>query len=359
MAGRILFVLNPALGWKTYARQLTRVLEQRTDVAAEVLLLEPSAWRRTLKHHDMGWKDRLVRHVDPISAYRGWLGRTIREEIRRRSPSVIHFAAHLPSAAAAFAHPSIPFTVALDCTRFNMSAHHGKPVWSGRELDREAGLLRRAARLYPMSRWAAASLEQDCGIPEERIEVMPPSLDLAQFGSPAPSGGRPKVLFIGNDFHRKGGDRLRRWVTEPLAGTCELHIVSQDPQARVGGDGVVHHGRVEHAELMGRLMPRMDIFCLPTRSDMSPQVLTEAAAAGLPTVASDLGGIPDLVLHGQTGYLVPPSNEGAFVARLRELIGSPDLRQQMGAAASAHARDRFDASRNYNRLIDDLVGIAG
>lgn len=359
MSSRLLFVLNPALGWKTYAKQLTRVLERRPEVSAHVMLLRPSPWRRTLKHHDMGWKDHLLRHVDPISAYDGWLGRSIRDEIRRLDPRAIHFAAHLPSAAAAFSGIPVPFSVALDCTRFNMNAHHGKAVWSDRELGREADLLGRAARLYPMSRWAAGSLEQDCGVPDQRIRVMPPSTDLGEFTAPVQAGGRPKILFIGNDFLRKGGDRLHRWVTGPLAGSCELHIVSQDPKARVEGENVVHHGRVDHAELMGRLMPRMDIFCLPTRSDMSPQVLTEAAAAGLPTVASDLGGIGDLVLHGRTGFVVPPSDDGAFVARLRELIASPDLRREMSAAARDHARSHLDASRNYDALIDDLIELAG
>ena len=127
----------------------------------------------------------------------------------------------------------------------------------------------------------------------------------------------------------------------------------------MGGDSVVHHGRVDHAELIGKLMPSMDIFCLPTRSDMSPHVLVEAAAAGLPTVASDLGGIPDLVLDGRSGFLVPHHDDAAFVARLRQLIAAPELRRAMGAAAREHALMSFDATRNYNAVIDDLVELAG
>jgi len=360
MSPRLLFVLNPFLGWRTYGRQLTRVLEQREDLAPRILVLHSPNWQRTfIKRHNMGRLDRLVRQIDPITAYRSWLGRSIRNEVERYRPQAIHFGPHLPSGATAYADPSIPFTTILDCTRFNMNDFVGEPVWSRSDLRREADLLVRAARVYPMSSWTKASLMSDCAIPEGRIRILPPSIDLAQVGASAPAGGRPKILFIGNDFRRKGGDRLHRWVTGPLAGTCELHIVSEDPEARVGGDNVIHHGRVEHAELLERLMPSMDIFCLPTRSDMSPHVLSEAAAAGLPAVASDLGGIPDLVLHGRTGFVAPPSDDDAFVVRLRELIVSPDLRHEMGSAAMDHARSRFDAATNYNELIDDLVEIAG
>lgn len=360
MSPRLLFVLNPFLGWRTYGRQLTRVLEQRTDVSARILVLRSANWQRTVvKRHNMSRMDRFVRFVDPITAHRFWLGRPIRSEIDRHRPQAIHFGPHLPSGATAYAEPSIPFSTILDCTRFDMNDYMGTEVWSQRELRREADLLGRAARVYPMSSWTAASLRSDCHIPDERIRVLPPSIDLSQVGASATSGGRPKILFIGNDFRRKGGDRLHRWVMGPLAGTCELHIVSEDPDAQVTGDGIIHHGRVEHAELLARLLPSMDIFCLPTRSDMSPHVLAEAAAAGLPAVASDLGGIPDLVLHGRTGFLAPPLDDEAFVARLRELIASPDLRHRMGTAASDHARSHFDANRNYNALIDDLVAIAG
>ena len=360
MTRKLLFVFNSFLGWRTYARQVERVVDQRDDVSAQTLLLPSTIWHRTVvKRHSRNWTDPFTRHVDPISAYEWWLGRRVRAEVEAYRPDVIHFGPHLPAAATATTHPSIPFTVTLDCTRFNMNEYLGRPVWGLRELARETGLLRRASRLYAMSDWAEASLVRDCGIPEDRIRVMPPSIDLRAFGSPNPSKGLPRILFIGNDFQRKGGDRLHRWVTGPLAGTCELHIVSEDPAARVQGDRIVHHGRVEHARLMGELMPAMDIFCLPTRSDMSPHVLVEAAAAGLPSVASGLGGIPDLIIEGRTGFAVPPKDDEAFLAKLRELIASPDRRHNMGAAAAKHARAHFDASRNYNDLIDDLIELAG
>ena len=358
MAVDLLFVLNPILGWKTYARQLTCVLGQRPDVSAEVLVLRPPRWVGVLKHHDRNGKTQLLRRVDPIAAFHGWLGRNVRDKVQRLDVRAIHYGGHLPSAATAYSHPSIPFTVALDSTRFNMNSHHGKTLWSRRALEREADLLQRATRLYPMSQWAAASLTEDCGVLEDRYRVVPPSTDLREFGTPAPSRGRPKILFVGNNFLRKGGDRLHEWVTGPLGGTCELHIVSQDPRARVAGKNVVFHGWVDHAELIGRLMPTMDLFCLPTRSDMSPHVLVEAAAAGLATVASDLGGIPDLVLHGRTGFLVPHHDDEAFVARLRELVAAAELRRTMGAAAKELSLRNFNSFRNFNLLIDDLADLA-
>lgn len=359
-APRVLFVANGILGWKTYSEQLRNVLSGRTDMQFTTY------WRRPrgrsvvfVKRHDAtGQLERLLRRRDPIRAYRGWLGRAIRDEVRRHAPDLVHFASHWPAGAMLGMRDPPPFTVSLDCTRANIEDDFHFGIWNRADLRAEAELLGRAQRLYPMSSWVADSLQRDFGIDETAIRIVPPAQDLRGFAPRVLHDGLPNLIFIGNDFQRKGGRKLVEWVRGPLAGLCHLHIVSAEPLAGLNGPGVTVHGRVEHRRLIADLLPRMDVMCLPTQLDMSPHVLVEAAAAGLPVVASRLGGIPDIVLEGRTGYLVDRHDDDGFVAALRKLIGSAGLRRALGMAALDHARQCFDAARLFNDMGDDIRALA-
>lgn len=354
---KILFVLNKAMGHATYAAHLERVLKNRDDINPNFFSFKQKKYRSILlKKFNMSPRDKIYKKFDPISAYRGVNGAKIRSIVREFQPDIVHFSAHLPAASIAF-EPSMPeFTVTLDCTRACMQRAVPKNVWNAADMAREGELFRRAARLYPWSSWAAASLVDDCGVPKSRIEVMPPSTETSKFtmAHHDKANETPRIVFIGNDFLRKGGDRLHRWATGPLADLCELHIVSGDPDAAVEGPNVVFHGRVPNDALVSTLLPQMDLLCHPTQSDMSAYVAVEASAAGLPCVASTMGGIPDLIAHGETGYLVAPDDEDGFVAALRDLLTAPERRKRMGEAAHARARQRLDASENYNRLVDQF-----
>lgn len=352
---RLLFVANPVLGWRTYSRRLIEVLGRRGDLRTVVLWHRPDRLSaRVLRHHGGG----RPLGIDTILTHRLWLGRGIRRAVRGLAPDLVHFAGHWPAGSIA-AMPGAPgFTMALDATRQNTDAERATPAWTARELAREGALCRAARHLFPMSRWAAESLVADQGVAPERITVAPPAVDRAAFRPPEAHAGPPNVVFIGNDFARKGGARLCAWVEGPLAGACHLHIVSADPAARVRGRHITVHGAVPQAELFGRILPQMDLICLPTRLDMSPNVLAEAAAAGLPAVASRIGGIGELVIDGQTGLLAPAGDDDAFVAALRRLLDSADLRARMRAAAQAHAAAHLDAGRVFGAVADRLAALA-
>lgn len=356
---RILFVANTVLGWSTYAEQFAEVLAARSDVQAEVFRRKPSRlWMQLARRHADAGAKRHLRPFDPIGVHASAMGRDIRAAVARYTPDVVHFAAHWPAGAIAGQADAPPFTLALDATRACLTSDLPLPGWSPAECEAEAQLCRRAAHLFPMSRWAANSLTGDYGIPAGQVTVTPPSLRSGPRNAPLPREDKPQILFIGNDLARKGASRLARWVEGPLQGRCHLHIVSSDRRPPPTGANITFHGRVPHDRLMGELMPRMDLFCLPTRLDMSPFVLVEAAASGLPAVASDLGGIGDLIEHGTTGLLVPPEDEAGFVEGLTRLIDTPDLRHDMGRAAQTRAARCFDAKANFSAVIDRLVKIA-
>lgn len=352
---RLLFVANPMLGWRTYSKRLIAVLGQRSDLRSEVLWHAPDRLSRLfLRHHGGG----RPLGIDNILAHRLWLGHSIRACVTQIAPDLVHFAGHWPAGAVATMSAPPAFCAALDTTRQGTDAERAQPVWRARELLREAALCRAAHHLFPMSRWAAESLITDQGVQPDKVTVAPPAVDLASFHPTQRHDGPPNIVFIGNDFARKGGPRLCNWVEGPLAGTCHLHIVSTDPAARVSGRHITVHGGMPQPQLFAQLLPLMDIFCLPTRLDMSPNVLAEAAAAGLPAVASRVGGIGELVIDGQTGFLAAADDDAAFIASLRCLVGSPELRAQMRAAALRHAAAFLDADRVYGAVSDHLAAIA-
>lgn len=358
---RLSFVLQDALGWGTYRARLEGVLAHREDVEAQVLPVTQSRCDVLFqKRNNMRRRDHLFRRIDPLDAFARRAGRAIRSGLAGFCPEAVHFASHWPAAALAAQPGAAPFTVTLDNTRQGIERDIPRGAWTAADMAREAALLRAAAHVFPMSRWAAGSVIADCGVAPEVVTVMPPSIEVARF-SPAQltrRAGPLRVIFIGNDIARKGGVDLANWIDGPLAGLAELHVVSGDPAAQALSDRATVHGRVPNARLVSELLPSMDVLCLPTRSDMSPQVLAEAAAAGLPTVASRIGGIPDMILEGETGLTVPAGDGAGFVAALTRLAKDRALTARIGTTARAHALETFDATRNFNQLIDRLVALA-
>ncbi len=96
-------------------------------------------------------------------------------------------------------------------------------------------------------------------------------------------------------------------------------------------------------------MRAMDVLAHPSRTESFGQVLIEAFAAGTPVVASDVGGIPEIVTPGQTGELVPAADPGALADAIRKLYDSPELRQEYVAAASVAAQERFTSQLMADR----------
>ena len=96
----------------------------------------------------------------------------------------------------------------------------------------------------------------------------------------------------------------------------------------------------------------LDVLALPSRNEGMGRVLVEAMAAGKPIVASNVGGIPDLVKHGQNGFLVEPGNTQEWSHGIEKLLGSREMRQEMGQKGRAMSRD-FSVERMLEK-IDEL-----
>lgn len=145
------------------------------------------------------------------------------------------------------------------------------------------------------------------------------------------AGRRDSILWIAGGEHEGVERELKR-----LASELEL------------GDRVCFLGSVPPSE-MGALFRRADVFVSATDYEPFGIAFVEAMAAGLPVVATAVGGIPEVVPDGVAGFLVPQGDAVAISQRLGVLIDDAELRERFGRAGAAHAR-RYDIRKNLHRF---------
>ncbi|MEF8873953.1 MAG: glycosyltransferase family 4 protein [Candidatus Thermoplasmatota archaeon] len=122
-------------------------------------------------------------------------------------------------------------------------------------------------------------------------------------------------------------------------------------------DQVEFTGEIEHGELPKHYQ-RGDIFILPSLSEGLSNVLMEAMASGLPIVATEVGGNPELVKDGKGGYLVQPENPSALAEALKSLIEEKDMREKMGEF-NRRCIQRYEQERVLERRAEIFENIAG
>jgi glycosyltransferase involved in cell wall biosynthesis len=114
---------------------------------------------------------------------------------------------------------------------------------------------------------------------------------------------------------------------------------------------------VAQIEDLGPLLGLGDLFLLPSESESFGLAALEALACGVPVIASDVGGLPEVVRHGETGLLVPPRDPAALARAIRALLSDEPRRAAMGLAARLDAATRFQPGPMIARYEELYRGI--
>ncbi len=171
----------------------------------------------------------------------------------------------------------------------------------------------------------------------------------------------PKIIMVARFSKPKDQDTLLKalagladhnWTLE-FAGDGERLGFVKGISKQLGlGDRVNFLG-VKEPEEIEKLISTSDIFVLTSRWEGLPLTIIEAMRAGLPVLASNVGGVPEAVIDGRTGYLVAPGNVEELRVKLRELINSPLQRQLMGKMG----RMRYEKYFTEKQMLDKTVEV--
>jgi glycosyltransferase involved in cell wall biosynthesis len=164
----------------------------------------------------------------------------------------------------------------------------------------------------------------------------------------------PRIVSVGRLHYPKDFFTLVRALAHLAPEPYFALIVGDGPDrlalarelARLGLEGTVRIAG--YRDDVPDLLASADVFVLCSDSEAMPMSVLEAMAAGLPVVASSVGGIPELVVDGETGTLVPPRDERALAAALRSYVGDTRMRRRMGQAGRDRAETLFDLPRFHN-----------
>ena len=325
---RVLVVTTsfPRPGLEFSGRFIAEAVQRLREEGVDVSVLGPSSFRHFGLAGDIG--------VMPAMRRRPWAGpflvASLTRAVRRaaRDADLVH--AHwLPTAAAAF-FARVPYVVTL----------HGTDVALAHRAPRLARtLLRRARGVIAVSN-ALADEARALGAPD--VTVIPNGIALPP--EPGEEESPPYVLYAGRLAPEKG-------IEELVAATDGLRLV-------VAGDGPLRRlipsalGFVPRPEFERLLAGAAAVAC-PSRREGFGVACAEAMSYGRAVVASDVGGLRDLVRDGETGLVVPPRDPEALRAALDRLLADPELRARLGAAAREHVRELCD----WGRITEQTVAV--
>ena len=296
-------------------------------------------------------------------AAHGRTTRSLARELAAYAPDILHIHSYTTHVHGVRAAQRVGIhRVIVSFHDFRLGWHR---IWVCRHLKRHVDrviLLNEAMRqLY----------QEACGYSDEQIYVLPNAVDVERF-SPRPREVRlaaqwnlgPDHFVIGsvgglnrNKGHRFLIEAFSRLL--PHLPQARLLLVGEGRHRRrledlahrlALGDKVVFAG---HQRDTPRWLSLFDVFVQPSVIESDPLAVHEAMAMGLPIVATNRGGLPELLAEGEAGVLVPPGQPGALAEAILELAADPPRARALGEQARRRAVERYDL-RDYERRLWEL-----
>jgi glycosyltransferase involved in cell wall biosynthesis len=237
------------------------------------------------------------------------------------------------------------------------SGYSDAAVLTPRELvqihRREQSVYDDATVIMTLSQLLADTFSERFDIPKTKLSVVGagPNFE-SDFHRPQAGDeakpGPPTVLFVGRQFHRKGGDLLLRAFARVRSRIpqARLVIIGPDEIGEPAGAGVELVGflRKDHSpdrERLLRAYRSAGVFCLPTRFEPFGVSYLEAMFHSVPCIGPRAWAVPEMIVDGETGILVPTDDEEALSEAICRILSDPELARRMGEAGLKRARERF------------------
>jgi len=340
---------DPIGGMQNHVAELTRCLD-RLGVAQ---LVVTSRLAGPADRTQFGVHGQVIRTGLPVPVLRqGWALPAVRHVLGSGRVDLVHVhcgedLAVLPLAWLAARRHGCPLVATV-----HLSVRHAMCSATARGVLLRAGgsaversLLPAADTIIALTPSTARLLRAD-GIPDGRVQVIPPGYDPALFAAasadPFPGLPRPRVAYLGRLAPQKDvGTLLEAFALLPAA--TQLLLVGDGPdrpalqrRAKDFGGRVHVTGFIPHAAVPA-VLAHVDLLVLPSLYEDLSSALIEAMAAGLPVVATRVGGTADLVRHGVNGLLAAPRDPAALAAAISQILADPAAAARMSAAARSTA----------------------
>jgi glycosyltransferase involved in cell wall biosynthesis len=213
----------------------------------------------------------------------------------------------------------------------------------------------------PWTTYCADSLMKDYKIVFSKIIIAPGYINIQAWDS----GKIPRdflkkrLLFVGNDFKRKGGDFLLE-ILKLLDKSYHLTIVTND--SSVNSDNLPENVEVikgvNSLTQLGPIYESSSLFVFPTKREQMGVVLMEAAATGLPSIVTDVGGVTEIIKHNKTGILMPYSSSAAeWAIAIENIFKQPEQLHKFSQYTNTLSKEKFSKSA-YVKLLKDAFELA-
>jgi glycosyltransferase involved in cell wall biosynthesis len=216
------------------------------------------------------------------------------------------------------------------------------------------------------------------GVAPERSLLIPSAVDTQRYRPDAAARGQLLAAFhlhadalvvgvVAQLIERKRHSWLFAVLPDLVREFPQLTVVcfGRGPlEQRLRGE-LARRGLTERVQLAGfrgdlpELLPGLDLLVHPAEREGLGLALLEAASAAVAVVACDVGGVPDVVADGETGLLVPRDDAAALRNAIASLLGAPEERRRLGAAARRHVERRFDTARLVAEHLDLYTRLLG
>ncbi|KKS17453.1 MAG: glycosyl transferase group 1 [candidate division WWE3 bacterium GW2011_GWC1_41_7] len=220
-----------------------------------------------------------------------------------------------------------------------------------------------ADKVVAVSQAVKTALMNETFVPEEKVEVIYNGVDPEKFmGTFELKEGPVKLIYVGRVVRSKGLYNLvhvmevlrkENIILEVVGDGADLNKLKELVARRDLGPKVKFYGKVPYRDVIKRLRTA-DVFVLPTlRVEGFPMTIPEAMLSRLPVIASDIGGVSDAVVDGETGFLVRPGDSEALAEKIKAVAQDPNMRAEMGTNGRNRALGHF----TMNVMLDKYVEV--